>query len=135
MFDALEEERNAEERMAMLNEQQFNAFNKIIRVIYNINSTTRCFYHDGPGGSGKTFLYETLLAFIRGRGDIALAFATTGIASTLLKGGRTVHSGFKLPVPLLDTSVSSIRLNSVKDDLLICFLVCTLREYSNLPRS
>ena len=30
----------------------------------------------------------------------------------LLKGGRTIHSGFKLPVPLLDTSVSSLRSNS-----------------------
>ncbi|GBM31756.1 hypothetical protein AVEN_56874-1 [Araneus ventricosus] len=60
---------------------------------------------DGPGGFGKTFLYSTLLSFIRCKGDIALPFATTSIAATLLKGGETVHSGFKLPVPLLDTSV------------------------------
>ncbi|GBN23979.1 hypothetical protein AVEN_122791-1 [Araneus ventricosus] len=62
-----------------------------------------------PGDSGKTFLYSTLLSFIRYKRDIALPFATTGIATTLPKGGRTVHSGFKLPVPLLDTSVSSMR--------------------------
>ncbi|GBL73242.1 hypothetical protein AVEN_159297-1 [Araneus ventricosus] len=64
---------------------------------------------DEPGGSGKTFLYSTLLSFIRGRGDIALPFPTTDKAATVLKGGRTIHSGFKLPVPLLDTSVSSMR--------------------------
>ena len=47
-----------------------------------------------------------------------LPFATTGIAATLLKGGRTVHSGFKLPVPLLDTSVSSMRLTSPEAEVL-----------------
>jgi ATP-dependent DNA helicase PIF1 len=52
------------------------------------------------------------MSFIRGRGQIVLPFATTGIAATLLKGGRTAHSGFKLPVPLLDTSVSSMRVDS-----------------------
>jgi len=44
------------------------------------------------------------------------AFVTTGIASTILKGERTVHNGFKLPVPLLDTSVLSIRFNSPEAD-------------------
>ncbi|GBM65951.1 hypothetical protein AVEN_152167-1 [Araneus ventricosus] len=35
-----------------------------------------------------------------------LSLGTTGIAATLLKSGRTVHSDFKLPVPALETSVS-----------------------------
>jgi hypothetical protein len=30
----------------------------------------------------------------------------------VLKGGRAVHSGFKLPVPILDTSTSSMQMNS-----------------------
>ncbi|GBN53294.1 hypothetical protein AVEN_107381-1 [Araneus ventricosus] len=54
-------------------------------------------------------LYATLLSFVRGKGDIVLPFATTSIAATLLKDGRTVHSVFKLPVPLLDTTVLSMR--------------------------
>lgn len=47
---------------------------------------------------------------------MALPFDTTGIASTLLKTGWTVHSGFKLRVPLPYTllEVSSMRLNSAK---------------------
>ncbi|GBO26285.1 hypothetical protein AVEN_121127-1 [Araneus ventricosus] len=35
-----------------------------------------------------------------------------------MKGGRTAHSGFKLPVPLLDTSVSSMRPTSPEADKL-----------------
>lgn len=83
-----------------MNPKQLEAFQQIIAAVDNSNVLHKCFYLDGPGGSGKTYLYLTL---------IVLPFATIGIAATLLKGGRTVHSGFKLPVPLLDTSVSSMR--------------------------
>jgi hypothetical protein len=38
--------------------------------------------------------------------------AWTGIAATLLSGGRTVHSRFKLPLILTDTSISSLKVNS-----------------------
>ena len=62
---------------------------------------------DGPGGSGKTFLYEALLHFARGEGWPALACAWSGIAATLLEKGRTCHSRFGLPVPLPRDAVSS----------------------------
>lgn len=39
---------------------------------------------DGPGGTGKTFLYKSLLATVRARGDIALAVASSGIGALLL---------------------------------------------------
>ncbi len=51
------------------------------------------FFIDGPGGTGKTFLYDTLLAYVRGNGDIALAVASSGIAALLLEGGRTPTPG------------------------------------------
>lgn len=108
LYDIAKETADAVIRIENLNEKQHEAFCSIRHAIDYDNGGSRCFFIDGPGGSGKTYLYQTLLAFVRGRGELALPFATTGIASTLLKGGRTVHSGFKLPVPLLDTSVSSI---------------------------
>ena len=42
------------------------------------------------------------------KGHKVLTAAWTGIAATLLSCGRTVHSLFKLPVPLLDTSCCNI---------------------------
>ena len=42
-------------------------------------------------------------------------YATTGIAADLLKGGRTVHSGFKIP---LKTSVSSMKIPSIDSNKL-----------------
>ena len=55
---------------------------------------------DAPGGTGKTFVINLILAKIRQEKQIALAVASSGIASTLLTGGRTAHSTFKLPLNL-----------------------------------
>ncbi|KAG3235669.1 hypothetical protein PI124_g19303 [Phytophthora idaei] len=41
-------------------------------------------------------------------GKIALAVASSGIASLLLMGGLIVHSTFKIPLKLNDTSTCSI---------------------------
>ena len=55
---------------------------------------------DAPGGTGKTFVTGLLLAKVRQQKEIALAVASSGIAATLLEGGRTAHSAFKLPLNL-----------------------------------
>lgn len=55
----------------------------------------RCFFLDGPGVTGKTYLYKLIMCFVRGRNESVLPLAITGIAATLLQGGRTVHSGFR----------------------------------------
>ncbi len=52
-----------------------------------------------------TFLYKSLLATVRARGDIALAVASSGIAALLLQGGRTAHSRLKIPIPVHSSSV------------------------------
>lgn len=56
------------------------------------------FFLDAPGGTGKTFVMSLILATIRARSGIALALASSGIAATLLDGGRTAHSALKLPL-------------------------------------
>ena len=52
------------------------------------------------GGTGKTFLINVLLLYVRllDEESIALAVAFTGIAATLIKGGRTFNSRFKFPI-------------------------------------
>lgn len=114
LYNPLQQEQMAELQIASLNAQQLEAFRKIITATEDANEMDRYFFIDGPGGSGKTYLYSTLLYYIRGKRKVVLPFATTGIAATLLEGGRTVHSGFKLPVPILDTSVSSMRTDSLE---------------------
>ncbi|XP_072760462.1 ATP-dependent DNA helicase pif1-like [Anoplolepis gracilipes] len=63
-------------------------------------------------GSGKTYLFNTFLSVIRGRNEMVIPCASTGIAATLLKGRRTYHSLFKLSIPIDDGAKSNIRGNS-----------------------
>ena len=58
------------------------------------------FFIDGPGGTGKTFVENLMLARVRSRHHVALAVASSGIASILLAGGRTSHSRFKIPLDI-----------------------------------
>ena len=104
--------------LTTLNEEQNMAFETIMNAIKNDDLPHRCFFLHGPGGAGKTYLYKTFLSTLRGERKIALPVASTGIAANLLNGGRTYHSQFKLPVPLLETSVSSMRMTSADADLI-----------------
>ncbi|KIH47496.1 hypothetical protein ANCDUO_22442 [Ancylostoma duodenale] len=88
---------------------------------------------DAPGGTGKTFLINLLLAEVRKNNDIALAIASSGIASTLLDGGRTAYSALKLPLDLTrsETPVCNISRGSGKAQVLkMCKLIvwdeCTM---------
>ncbi|GFV09945.1 ATP-dependent DNA helicase [Trichonephila clavipes] len=60
------------------------------------------------------FLLSLILATVRSQNNIALAIASSGIAATLLDGGRTTHSALKLPLNLQNTEAPTcnIRKNS-----------------------
>ncbi|XP_019261130.1 PREDICTED: uncharacterized protein LOC109239080 [Nicotiana attenuata] len=79
-----------------LNIEQRRAYNIILDTIFS--NKPGAFFIDGPGGTGKSFLYRALLATVRHRGFIALAIASLGVAASLLPGGRTAHSRFKIPI-------------------------------------
>ncbi|XP_059291269.1 uncharacterized protein LOC132044772 isoform X2 [Lycium ferocissimum] len=79
-----------------LNKEQQTAYHAILNRIFS--NGIGAFFIDGPGGTGKTFLYRALLATVRSKGFIALATATSGVAASVLPGGRTAHSRFKLPI-------------------------------------
>ncbi|XP_076949283.1 uncharacterized protein LOC143621878 [Bidens hawaiensis] len=70
------------------------------------------FFVYGYGGTGKTFLWKTLFAFIRSEGKIVLSVASSGIASLLLSGGRTAHSRFPIPINLVEDSLCYIKPDS-----------------------
>ena len=55
---------------------------------------------------------------MRAEGKITLAFASSGIAATILTGGRNVHSRFKVPLNLLTTSTCSISAQTELADLI-----------------
>ncbi|KAG5587785.1 hypothetical protein H5410_048219 [Solanum commersonii] len=77
-----------------LNIAQRRAYNIILDRIFSNKSGA--FFIDGPGETGKSFLYRALLATIRYRGFIALATASSGVVASLLPS--IAHSRFKIPI-------------------------------------
>ncbi|UYV73090.1 hypothetical protein LAZ67_10001791, partial [Cordylochernes scorpioides] len=98
---------------------------KVIQwTLENNAENQRLFCVDGPAGTGKTFLFQTLMCFLRGAGKIVLPCASTGIAATLLKGGRTYHSLFKLPIPLNEASIANFDKDSnLKNEIISSSLI------------
>jgi len=70
------------------------------------------FFIDGPGGTGKTFVENLILAKVRSSGGVALSVASSGIAAILLDGGRTSHSRFKIPIDIDSESLCPIPAQS-----------------------
>ena len=104
---------NVDEELTLiekLNNDQRVAYETIMTVIDRKESMI--FFVDGPGGTGKTFLYRTILATLRKAGHIAIATATSCIAITLLLGGRTMHSRFKIHLTSDATSTCLISKQS-----------------------
>ena len=85
-----------QENLPHLVQDQRAAYDHILELV--TSQKGGLIFLDAPGGTGKTFVINLLLATIRRDKGIALAVASSGIASTLLAGGRTAHSAFKLPL-------------------------------------
>ncbi|CAL8069739.1 unnamed protein product [Orchesella dallaii] len=113
VYDPIEDNRKAEEMIKSFNPDQKTAFEIVINSTNDNLLRPKCFFLDGPGGSGKTYLYTALLHYFKGKNEICLPSASTGIAANLLMGGRTYHSLFALPIPIFETSTSRLGMKTV----------------------
>ncbi|KAG1096320.1 hypothetical protein G6F42_018386 [Rhizopus arrhizus] len=94
------------------NASHSNAFQRMHALLYAealdaedsdllpFNENQALVYHTihGPGDTGKTFLFNALLDRVRMEDEVAIAVASSGTAALLLKGGRTAHYMFKIPL-------------------------------------
>ena len=93
-----------------LNKEQREGFDEIIQHVFANKS--QVFFVDGPGGTGKTFLYKALLPRVWSEGLIPITTATSGIASSILPRGCTAHSRFKIPIKIRNNSMCSFMKQS-----------------------
>jgi len=128
----------------LFNEQQRIAYNMIMDSVKNVKAfndqlqegrnaiypnVPNCYFIDGLGGAGKTFLYNTVLSSIRADNEIALAVASSGIAALLLEGGRTAHSQLKIPVNgINELSTCNIKKQSNEEELIKLAQIITWDE-------
>ncbi|SAL96843.1 hypothetical protein, partial, partial [Absidia glauca] len=83
-----------------------------MRAVNGSRDNGNLFFVYGPGGTGKSLLFKSILAQVRSQNQIALPVASSGIAAILLPGGRTAHSRFKIPISKEPTLSCRISLGS-----------------------
>lgn len=120
-----------------LKTEQMHVYTTIMQDVEN--KTGGLYFLDAPGGTGKTFVISLILSTIRSKNGIALALASSGIAATLLDGGRTAHSALKLPLNLnfVEAPTCNISKKSAMGEVLrICDIIlwdeCTMAHFKAL---
>ena len=99
-----------ENHIDTLNEDQLSIFDRLTGLIDEDEGGF--FFIDAPGGTGKTYLINLLLAYVRKQEKIAIATASSGIAGTLLTKGTTAHNRFKFPIPIFSDDTCTIKMDS-----------------------
>ncbi|XP_062099786.1 uncharacterized protein LOC133805610 [Humulus lupulus] len=97
-----------------LNSEQQQVYNVVLEKV--LSNQNVAFFVDGPGGTGKTFLYRALLATIRSRNLVALVAASS--TTSILPEGRTTHSRFKLPLDTDEKTTCCVSKQSALANLL-----------------
>ena len=110
----LEEEANI--LYQQLNKEQKNAFHNIVNSV--LKNEPNFFFISGHGGTGKTFLWNTVVTYLRAQRRIVLTVASSGVASLLLPNGRTAHSRFRIPIDIDELSVCDIKRGTKLAELL-----------------
>ena len=88
-YNTEELQAHVQEKKPSLNEDQKKAFDFILEQVESRQGGI--VFLDAPGGTGKTYLTNLILAEIRSRGELALAIASSGIAATLMDGGSYLN--------------------------------------------
>ena len=105
-YDAAQEFHSYQEKYRMLQPAQKNLVDQVLQA------TGTAFFLDAVGGAGKTFCENLILSKLRSQGKIAVAVATSGIAATLLQGGKTAQGHLKLPIIYADGCTWNISAQS-----------------------
>jgi hypothetical protein len=108
-------------QVPLLNNEQREAYLRIVDSVKHERGTV--FFLNGPGGTGKTFVYKAVCHHVRAEGWIVLCVASSGIAALLLRGGRTAHSMFKIPID----SLNEDSLCNIPKEGALAGLICVTR--------
>ncbi|GJX28946.1 ATP-dependent DNA helicase PIF1-like protein [Tanacetum coccineum] len=87
---------------SQLNPEQRVIYEEVVESVHNKKGQFYFVY--GPGGTGKTFLYKTIISRLRSERKIVLAVASSA--------GRTAHSRFVIPLELLENITCGIKHNT-----------------------
>jgi PIF1-like helicase len=99
---------DVEDLVQSLNDSQRHIFDQICASVTNSNNIQGTMsFIDGPGGTGNTYIYNTIMKYLRNVGFNFMAMACSGIAACLLDEGKTAHSTLAIPLEVNETSTCS----------------------------
>ena len=106
-FDIAEETRIHQDLFPKLNEEQRAIYDDVMGSV--LENQGKLFFIYGAGGTGKTFLYRTIISALRSSKKKVIPVASSAIAALLLPGGRTAHSRFKIPLKLYEDTFCEVK--------------------------
>ncbi|XP_021729317.1 uncharacterized protein LOC110696333 [Chenopodium quinoa] len=115
-YDTHDEANRFDTLVRGLNTDQYRVYAAILDA-HSRDAGGLFFVYDS-GGTGKTYLWNTLIAKFRSERNIVLSVASSRIAALLLPGGKTAHSTFKIPFDPDQHSVCNFKKDSTRADLI-----------------
>lgn len=132
-FDPVVEGGIFDEMYESANDEQRNVINSVLREVLHHDTGSNVFCLTAHAGCGKTFVQTAIIHKLNSLNLLCIPTAFSGIASTLLIGGRTLHNVFKFPIPILENSVSSITPNSIQGQFINSASHIIIDEVSMCP--
>lgn len=91
-FDPISEGRIFDEMYGRANDEQRRVIDSVLREVQYHNTGSNVFCLTAHAGCGKTFVQTAIIHKLNSLNLRCIATASSGIASTLLIGGRTMHN-------------------------------------------
>ncbi len=104
-YNIIQLEHELHKNVPLLNKDQWVIYDDVIHTIEN---SLKCFFMNGLDGIRKTFLYNTLLAYVRSYSNIIMVVTSFEIAILLINDSRTAHLWFKILINLNSLSTCNI---------------------------
>jgi hypothetical protein len=117
-YDPVEQRNIVDRNSALFNDEQQTIYTEIIDQLNSSAAEQSQFFIEGPGGCGKSFIFTTVLAYVRANGHMGLALSSTGISAALLPGGATAHSKLKLSLKPTNDSICNVPEGSAREQLI-----------------
>jgi hypothetical protein len=106
---------HASSLISQLNSGQKSVFDTITGCA--LSNSPAFFFVCGHGGTGKTFLWNAIVARLRSEKN-SFVVASSGVASLLLPKGRTAHSRFKIPFDITEFANCKVNRGTMLAELI-----------------
>ena len=89
--------------------EQHEAMAEVLQAVDDTASKPRLFSVLSSAGTGKSWFVNGVTWQLRSQSRVVLNVAASALAATVLTGGRTAHSTFRIPIPASSSSLCGVK--------------------------